>query len=92
MTPLTARKQERKLVHTVHQFVHHFSVLIYAPILQDRFQKRNSPLGFMIDTFIKKTVHRGMKPCSYTKKMKFTWKKTKFTYDLRLFMTIYQKS
>ena len=54
MTPLTARKQERKLVHTVHQFVHHFSVLIYAPILQDRFQKRNSPLGFMIAILFKK--------------------------------------
>lgn len=49
--------------------------------------KNDSPLGFMIALCIKNRVPWGLKVGSTPKKTKFTREKTKFTYDLLIFMT-----
>ena len=59
----------------------------------DNFVFKNvSPLEFMIAEFIKKNGSTGVEALFAPPKNEVHWEKTKFTYDLRLFMTIYQKS
>lgn len=53
--------------------------------------KNASPLGFMIVIYTKNRVHRGLKQGSYPLKTKLHRKKSKFTYDLLIFMPFLSK-
>lgn len=61
------------------------------PLIYKIVFKNASPLGFMIVIYTKNRVHRGLKQGLYPLKTKLYRKKSKFTYDLLIFMPFLSK-